>query len=91
MRTWAKTRSEDGRLPLCVAARRALRWAVMKPVFVEYMPALYEVDEISGLQLFMLAAVGPTSDIESIYRLLKENPPAIVWGGQSEGIIHPPV
>jgi len=41
------------------------------------MPVVDEIDVVTGLPLFMLAAVGPTSDIESIYNLLRENPPAI--------------
>lgn len=41
------------------------------------MPAVDEIDVLTDLPLFMLAAVGPTSDIESIYNLLRENPPAV--------------
>ena len=38
------------------------------------MPAVYELDVLTGLSLFMLAAVGPLSDIESVYSILKEFP-----------------
>jgi len=82
MNTWARTKGEDGRLPLCTAAAMALKWVDIKRVFLVNMPAVQEVDEITGLPLFILAAIGPTSDIESIYRLLIENPCAILWGGK---------
>jgi len=48
----------------------------MKLIFGAHMPAVvHEVDDrLTGLSLFMLAAVGPRSDLESIYQLLKEFP-----------------
>ena len=47
-------------------------------VFSVHMPAIYEVDLMTGLPVFMLAAAGPRSDIESVYNLLREYPPAIL-------------
>ena len=41
------------------------------------MPAIHEMDGIIGLAVFMLAAAGPTSNIEPIYNLLREYPSAI--------------
>jgi len=41
------------------------------------MPVVNEIDVLTGLPLFMLAATGPTSDIESVYNLLKEYPSAM--------------
>ena len=41
------------------------------------MAAIYEVDEIIGLPVFVLAAVGPRSDTEAVYNLLLEYPQAI--------------
>jgi len=75
--TWAKTRGEDGRSPLCTAAEKALKWVDMKVIFAGNMPAIHEVDTVTGLPLFMLAAVGSSSDMESVYHLLKEFPSAI--------------
>ena len=49
----------------------------MEHIFNAYMPVIHEIDVISGLPLFMLAATGPTSNIESAYNLLKEYPVAI--------------
>ena len=37
-------------------------------------PALYEIGVLTGLPLYMLAAVGSIIDIESIYILLKKFP-----------------
>ena len=44
------------------------------------MPAVYEVDGETGLEVFMLAAVGEGSDLECVYRLLREFPPEIGVG-----------
>jgi len=75
---WARTRDADARLPLTIAAARSLEWkANMEEIFSANMPATYEVDAKTGLSLFMLAAVGPSSKIESVYHLLREFPPAV--------------
>ena len=42
------------------------------------MVAIYERDVVTGLSVFMLAAVGMKSDLESVYRLCREYPVAIV-------------
>jgi len=65
-------------LPLCTAVARCLTWVDIRQIFSENMPAIHEVDGITGFPVFVLAAVGPTSDIEAIYNLLREYPPAIV-------------
>ena len=69
---------ENGRLPLCTAAVRSLEWKSVRRVFEANMLAVQEVDSISGLPLFALAAVGVGSDLESAYKLLREYPPAIM-------------
>jgi len=51
----------------------------MKHIFDSYRPAIeHDNDALTGLPLFTLAAVGPNSDIESVYRLLKEHPAALM-------------
>merc|ERR1711957_302071 len=76
---WGREKDEDpGRLPLCTAAARCLTWVDMQQIFSVNMPAIHEVDGMTGLPVFMLAAAGPTSDIEAVYNLLREYPPAIV-------------
>ena len=77
IKAWGRTRGSDGRLPLCTAAARSLKWEHMQQMFDGNMPAIYEADEVTALPLFMLAAVGKKSDIESIFNLLKEYPMAI--------------
>ena len=67
----------DDRFPLFTAAARCLKWSNMKQIFALNMPVINEIDVRTGLPLFMLAATGPTCDIESVYNLLKENPGAI--------------
>jgi len=73
---WARTRGANGKL-LVTAARKSLKWKYTKQIFTANMPAIYQIDSLSGLPLFMLAAAGPTSDIESVYNLLKEFPGSI--------------
>jgi len=77
-RKYARKRDEDGRLPLFTAVAKSLKWVDTKQIFAANMPALYEVDVVTELPLFLLAAVGPSSDIESVYHLLKEFPTAIM-------------
>jgi len=47
-------------------------------IYTTTMSAIHEVDGMTGLPVFLLAAAGPKSDIESIYNLLREYPPAIL-------------
>jgi len=74
LQIWARTRDDDWRLPLSTAADRSLQWQSCRQIFLMHKPAVYEVDVLTGLPAFMLAAVGPKSDIESIYNLLREYP-----------------
>jgi len=74
---WARTRDVDDRYPVFTAAVRCLKWSNVKQVFTLNMPVINEIDVLTGLPLFMLAATGPTSDIESVYNLLKEYPAAM--------------
>jgi len=76
---WAKINGADGRLPLFAAAARSLKWFHVRQIFNANMPLIQEIDVLTGLPVFMLAAVGPTSDMESIYNLLKEYPSAICF------------
>jgi len=74
---WARTRDVDGRFPIFTAAARGLKWSYMKQIFNSNMPVVNEIDALTGFPLFMLAATGPTSDMESVYNLLKECPSVI--------------
>lgn len=82
LRLWVTTRSkEDGRLPLCGAVAKSLDWESVRRIFEANMPAIGEVDGITGFPLFMLAAVGPRGKLASIYNLLREYPTAMeVYG-----------
>lgn len=75
---WARARGIDGRLPLLhAAAERYLKWSHMSLIFNAYMPGIIEIDMLTGMPLFMLAAVGSNCDIESVYNLLREYPSAM--------------
>jgi len=73
-KTWAKTRGLDGRLPLVTAVIRSLKWSFTRQIFAANMTMIHELDEMTGLPPFMLAAIGKDSDLESIYNLMKECP-----------------
>jgi len=73
-KVWARTEGWLYRLPLCIAAEKSMKWVEMQQIFAANMPAIYEVDWLTGLPLFMMAAVGPNSDLESVYNLLKQHP-----------------
>jgi len=74
---WARVRDVNDRFPLFTAAARCLKWSHMKQIFTSNMPVINEIDVLTGFPLFVLAATRPTSDIESVYNLLKECPSAI--------------
>jgi len=77
--TWVKTKSEDGRSPLMTAAAISLDWKNMEGIFNVNKKLIYETDDsVTGLPVSLLAAVGPNSDLEAVYRLCKENPPALM-------------
>jgi len=77
MRAWGRKKDKNSyRLPLCAAAAKSLAWVDVKKIFAVNMPAIHDVDDLTGLPVFMLAGIGPTSDIESVYNLLKEYPTA---------------
>ena len=78
MKTWGRKRSSTSdRLPLFTAAARSLAWVDVRQIFAVNMPAIHDIDGLTGLTVFMLAAVGPNSSIESVYNLLKEYPSSI--------------
>jgi len=76
---WSRSKNEDDRSPLITAAVISLKWEDTKRIFDVYRPAIYETDDaVTGLSVPLLAAVGPNSDLESVYHLCKENPPALM-------------
>lgn len=73
----ARMKDKRGRLPLFSAVEKGLRWfKEIDQILEAYMPALEERDVVTGLDPFMLAAVGLNSDVEAVYHLLLENPAA---------------
>lgn len=63
-KAWVRLRGIDGRLPLFTAAAKSLPWSYLKQIFIANMPVVNDIDELTGLPLFMLAAIGENSDIE---------------------------
>jgi len=83
---WARKRGADGRFPLFTAAAKGVQWSKMRQIFTSNMPVINEIDVVTGLPLFLLAATGPTCDIESVYNLLKECPSAVTITNQGHNL-----
>ena len=73
MEEWVKSKWQDGRLPLCAAAALSLKWKDTKRIFEANKSAIYEKDVP-----FMFAVVEMNSDLESVYRLCREYPVAMI-------------
>lgn len=78
MKIWSRNKDKEDRLPLVTSAALSLKWSDMEQIFTANKVAIYGTDEVTSLPLCLLAAVGQESDIESIYRLLREYPPALM-------------
>jgi len=77
----AKTKNvhQNGRLPLFTAVEENLALSEGLCDVLKGNPAAIEnVDPVTGLEAFMLAAVGPKSRFESVYKLLEDHPAAII-------------
>jgi len=76
---YARIKDEYGRLPLMTAAERSLKWSGwLRKIFKAHMPAIEDTDKVTGFEPFMLAAIGPKSDLEAIYQLLRLNPGSMI-------------
>jgi len=74
----ARIKDKYGRLPLHTAVARDLKWSEwLQHILHSNLAAIEEIDNLTGLEPFMLAAAGPNSDLEATYNLLRENPAAV--------------
>ena len=79
MESWSKTKDENCRVPLMTSAAISLDWKYMEKIFNLNRTAIYDTDDaVTGLPVSLLAAVGPNSNLESVYRLCKEYPPVLM-------------
>lgn len=80
---WAvcgKIKDSRGRLPLAFAAESGLKWSEgLHDLYNSNKPAIEKTDVVTGLQPFMLAAIGLKSDLETVFMLLQEHPAAIYY------------
>ena len=83
LKLWAQTRDTDGQTPLLIAVIKSLKWYYMKLIFTADILLISEIDAKSGLPLVLLDVTGATSNIESVYNLLKEFPGTISFNGHS--------
>jgi len=79
----ANKKSENNdRLPLFIAIENNFPLfgvhGVLGHILKANAAAIEDVDPVTGLEAFMLAAVGPGSNLESVYKLLEDHPGAIV-------------
>ena len=72
------TMRQDGHLPLFTAAAVSMKWKDTERIFEANKIAIYNKNLVTGLSPFMLAAVGKNSDLESVYRLCREYPVALI-------------
>ena len=80
MKSWSRKKDNNTcRLPLCTAVTRSIVWENVRHIFALNMPAIYKTNELTRSQVFLLAAIGEISDIESAYKLLRKYPSAIAW------------
>jgi len=71
----AATRDRVGRLPLHSACDQTLQWKMgLESIVNAHMSALESFDPISGLPPFAHYAIGKTSELDSIYTLLRLHP-----------------
>jgi len=68
---WAWTIVVYDRLPLLNATERSLKWINVEKIFTAYMPVIEEIYVALGLPFLILPTAGTTSDIESVYNLLR--------------------
>ena len=78
MEEWVNTMGQNVRFPIFMAAAVSIKWKDIKRIFEANKIAIYERDVVTGLSPFMLAAVGMKNDLESVYRLCREYPVAII-------------
>jgi len=77
-RIYSQKRNEQGRLPLFTASEQNMKWSKGLSELLEgYGAAIEETDVITGLEAFMLAAIGTTSNFETVFKLLQDHPAAI--------------
>jgi len=77
-RIYSKQKNEQGRFMLFKAAEGSLKWSDgLCKILEGNGAAIEDRDVITGLEAFMLAAVGTSSDTETVYRLLQDHPAAI--------------
>jgi len=70
--------NEKGRLPLFTASEQGVKWSEGLGMIVNGNGgAIEDIDVITGLEAFMLAAIGNNSDMETVYKLLQDHPAAI--------------
>ena len=50
----------------------SMKWRDMESIYNVHKAAIYDIDEVTGLPVSLLAAAGPDSDLESVYRLCRE-------------------
>jgi len=75
---YSKLKNHQGRLPLFIALEQKITWYDGVAMILKGNGAAIEnIDPKTGLDSFMLAAIGSNSSLEIIYRLLLDHPAAI--------------
>jgi len=78
-RIYSQTKQKQGRFPLFTALEHNLTWSDgLNKIIKGYGAAVEDVDIVTGLEAFMLAAVGTKSNMETVFLLLQDHPAAII-------------
>jgi len=75
---YSKNRDKQDRLPLFIALEKNMKWSDgLDKIWESNRAAVEEADVTTGLEAFMLAAVGSNSNIGTIFHLLQDHPAVI--------------
>jgi len=77
-RVCSKIKTREGRFFLFTAIEKHISWRCgLSAVLQGNGAAIEDKDVVTGLEAFLLAAVGPYSDLETVFKLLQDHPAAI--------------
>jgi len=75
---YSQKRNKQGRLTLYTALEQEVTWSDgLGEILEGNGAAIEETDGITGVEAFMLAAVGSNSSLEIVFKLLEDHPAAI--------------
>jgi len=75
---YSNLKDEQGRLPLFIALEQGVQWwDGLNMILKGNGGAIEDIDVATGLEAFMLSAVGTNTNLETVFKLLQDHPAAI--------------